>query len=190
MVRVSSVRAHTDRGAVLTSQESWAKGAGAIASFVLRLGNRAIDMLREMEKVEKLSPGVFRSLQGVVVPEDIHVIWSEMDPSVARPTTARFRGVVQKVIQDRHWKWVLLHPALKGSHVHPSRCVPPPLSLQLPTTPLECHAHVRVPMGDDMSSLGVGPEKRRTGPGEHGREGAAGVAVDSGGAPSFPRAHG
>ena len=109
----------------------------------MRLRQRAIDLIAEMEKVDRVTPATYRCLESITVPQDYDVICSHMDPALGRPTAARLRVTTAQVLRDRNWKFVLLHPQLKGTHVHASRRM-----LRPPILCCGCvclgHAHVGV----------------------------------------------
>ena len=105
------------------TQDSWAKAAVPVATFVLRMRHKAVDMIKNMEAVDKVTAGTFRVLEHVVVTDDYKSIIAEMDPGLGRPTSARLRAVTHEILKARHWQWVIMHPGLDSQYIHPTRSV-------------------------------------------------------------------
>ena len=92
-----------------------------LATFILQLRERGIKMLEAMQKVDKITPFTFRAFESVVVPEDFETIYGKMDPELARPSGSRLRTVIADVLRNRYYRWIIMHPGLTNTHVHPSR---------------------------------------------------------------------
>ena len=110
----------------------------------MRLRQRAIDLISEMEKVDRVTPATYRCLESVTVPQDYDVICSHMDPALGRPNAARLRVTTAQVLRDHNRKFVLLHPQLKGTHVHASRRMFRPPIICCGFVVWFGHAHMRV----------------------------------------------
>ena len=102
-------------------QESWAKAAVPMCSFVIHLRDRAVKLVEQMEALERVTLFTFRALEQISHPDDYNVVWRNMDPDNGRPTTARFRSIITEAVRNRNFTYILLHPGLAPSHVHPSR---------------------------------------------------------------------
>ena len=116
-----------------SAQHAWVKENRAAAAYLLVTMERGVRMLRSMEEHGcRLSGGVMRVFEPVLVPEDFDRVTGLMDPGLAKPTVARLRSITRDVLTARYWKWVLLHPELPEDMIHPSRRVFAPT---LPTQP-------------------------------------------------------
>ena len=104
-----------------------------LATFILQLRERGIKMLEAMQKVDKITPFTFRAFESVVVPEDFETIYGKMDPELARPSGSRLRTVIADVLRNRYYRWIIMHPGLTNSHVHPSRRMSPTAGVAPPS---------------------------------------------------------
>ena len=144
-------------------QHAWVKENRAAAAYLLVTMERGVRMLRSMEEHGcRLSGGVMRVFEPVLVPEDFDRVTGLMDPGLAKPTVARLRSITRDVLTARYWKWVLLHPDLTDDMIHPSRRVFAPTLATQPSPSLWCPGH---PGGRRGTMVGGGVCRRGGGGG-------------------------
>ena len=93
----------------------------AAGRLVMAVGEKAIEMIRDMERVTSISGATFRAVEPVIVPEDLRKVVDLMDPVNGKPTATRLRAVAADVAESRWWKWHLLHPLMPEGVIHKSR---------------------------------------------------------------------
>ena len=94
------------------------RAAGRLVSAV---GEKALDMIRDMERVTPVTGATFRAVEPVIVPEDLRKVVELMDPVNGKPTATRLRAVAADVAEARWWRWHLQHPQMPESVIHKSR---------------------------------------------------------------------
>ena len=105
-------------------QERWCQDCRGAAKLVIIGGEKAVTMIKEMERVGTVTGATFRAVEPVVVPEeDIMKVIGLMDPVNGKPTASRLRAVAAEVSEARWWRWCLLHPELPEDLIHKSRSV-------------------------------------------------------------------
>ena len=92
------------------------------ARFVSHMGSKAISMLVDMERVDRVTVGTLRCMESLVDPEDMALVIAEMDESNGKPTGARLKTVVQTILRRRWWIWCILHDAV-ADQIHETRSV-------------------------------------------------------------------
>ena len=76
----------------------------ASCSFILHTQDRGVRMLRAMEEHgARVSGGVLRVVEPVVVPEDYDKLVAALDPGVGKPTVSRLRSAAKDILQSRYW---------------------------------------------------------------------------------------
>ena len=103
----------------------WCKEYTAVAGLVGMEGERVIKLIKRLEddKVE-VSGGFIRGcFEGLVVPEDVSTVLGKLEMHKGKLTASMVRELCSLTKEERSWRWVILHPALRPLHVHPSRRV-------------------------------------------------------------------
>jgi hypothetical protein len=89
-----------------------------------------LDVVKLAEKLEgrmgagrpvAVGPGTFKTLERMYVPTDYDELLAEFMRDSAPATAAYFSSLVTKIVRRRNWTWILEHPELKDSDVHPTR---------------------------------------------------------------------
>ena len=110
---------------------------GPLAHMIIRLSDpkEIIPLLEKLEgrhgagRQVTLTPGTFRSLERMYVPEDFERLLADFMKESSPSTAAYFVSVVHKLVKDRNWTWLLLHPQLTDKQIHTTRrvlCSSPP----------------------------------------------------------------
>lgn len=90
------------------------------------------DIIPMLEKLEgrmgagrqvTVVPGTFKVLERMYVPADFDRLLAEFMKDSAPATVAFFTATVTKLVKERNWTWLLLHPELQDKDIHPSRRV-------------------------------------------------------------------
>ena len=106
---------------------------GPLADMLL-LVNDPLDVVKMVEKLEGrmgsgrhvvVSPGTFKTLERMYVPEDYEELLVTFDKDSTPATSAAFVQLVNRIVRHRNWTWLLTHPQLEDKDVHPSRRVLP-----------------------------------------------------------------
>ena len=97
-----------------------------VAEWTLHAGAEVVKLVRRMEhgaggRPVKVSPNVFRVLEGMYDPQDFMDLTRELSNEEQKLTASRLRSVATGLIRRRHWTWTLQHPDLGPQDVHPSR---------------------------------------------------------------------
>ena len=92
-----------------------------VAEFVNQCGTRALNVLAAMEAVGRVTGYLFKPLESLCVPEDWQRVTAMMEVPDVKATALRLRECANKIIMERWWTWVLLHPELTGNDIHPTR---------------------------------------------------------------------
>lgn len=69
---------------------------------------------------KSLTPGTFRCMEGLHVPEDFMEVCTTLETS-KKLSPAKVREVVAAVLLRRWLQWTLMHPELGTDKIHPSR---------------------------------------------------------------------
>ena len=105
---------------------------GPVADMLMMVDDAA-DVVKMVEKLEgrmgagrqvTVAPGTFKPLERMYVPEDYDELLAEFMKDGAPATAQYFTQLVGKIVRRRNWTWLLTHPDLKPSDIHPSRRVP------------------------------------------------------------------
>ena len=102
-------------------QEGWCKSMFAVAEYINQCGAGALNGLAAMEAVGRVTGYLFKPMVSLCVPEDWQRVTAMMEVPDVKPTAMRLRECTKKVTMERWWTWVLLHPDLTISDIHPTR---------------------------------------------------------------------
>ena len=91
----------------------------------MQCGKQAINVLQRLEERTKVTGYMFKPLEAIIVPEDWSRWAATLEMGEHKATAKRLRDVATEIIRDRWWTWVLLHPELDATHIHPTRSMPP-----------------------------------------------------------------
>ena len=109
------------------------KEYGSSASVILLAGDRACRAIERLQSVGlQLNPGLMRSVfERMLVAEDVDKVLSAMENSTTKMTATAMRDLASKVMNDRWWKWCLLHEDLGPEYIHPDRSMSVTMSICL-----------------------------------------------------------
>jgi hypothetical protein len=98
------------------------------AGLVALAGERVVKAFRRLEEGGlELTPGLIRAcFERLVVEADVHKVLSSIESSTAKPTATALRQLCSDTLDDRMWRWLLLHEDLGEEHIHPSKSMFPP----------------------------------------------------------------
>ena len=91
-----------------------------LADMIISLRYKGVDLVKNIERDAKPTPGSFKVLEQMVVPED----WFNFHKAMmAEPkkTLERLRHHATTIIRERWWTWILMHPDLSSTLIHSSR---------------------------------------------------------------------
>ena len=94
-----------------------------VGKFVVACGDKALQMLESMEERDRLVPLTFKTLENVTDHSDYKQLLAEMSPELGRPSAAKMKTIIMGLLRRRWWNWLILHPEITDSMVHPSRSV-------------------------------------------------------------------
>ena len=99
-----------------------------VADWILASGgDDVVDAVRQMERWpsgerdKRLTANTFRPLESLYDPADYRELTTLLRDDTVRQSASRLRAEVTRIVANRHWKWLLLHPGLKDSQIHPER---------------------------------------------------------------------
>jgi hypothetical protein len=115
------------------SQNNWSKALYPVAKWVMSIGDKAIKVMKEIEQnTPNLAVSFGKVLESINVLEDMHAVADNVLSAEQKITAGLFQQKAREVARARYWQWVLMHPGLRDTHVHPSRgVVPPPFTITL-----------------------------------------------------------
>ena len=98
-----------------------------IADWLLNAGEDVVECIRNLEKAAgkgKVSPHAFKSLEMIYAEEDFQELTLQLKSSAIKATQTRLQSLVKRLVRQRWWSWLLLHPELDDADIHPSRRMP------------------------------------------------------------------
>ena len=103
------------------SQDRWIQDSRAAAKLVATCGDKALGLIRDMERVGHITAATFRAVEPITTPEDLHRLVDLMDVAHGKPTSSRLRQVSAEIAESRWWRWCLLHPDIPEDVIDKSR---------------------------------------------------------------------
>ena len=100
------------------------------AGVVMLGGDRVVRAFHRLEESGlELTAGLVRGcFEHMVVEEDVHKALGLIEANMGKATGTWLRHVCWKIINDRNWRWCLLHGDLDDTRIHPSRSMHLPVS--------------------------------------------------------------
>ena len=95
-----------------------------LAGVLLMCGDRALDVVRKLERSGKKVPATaFKIAEGLRVPADFDKVIADLLAMAAddKINPDRLRKVTMEVLRHRWWTWHLLHPDMPNEYLHPTR---------------------------------------------------------------------
>lgn len=118
-----------------------------LAELLKQCRDRAVEVVRKMEKTKRVVPNGFKPLEGFRVPEDYDTLVTKLLAMAEddRINPDRMRKLAADILRNRWWTWILLHPEMPDDKVHPSRRMP------------RCHLNIMcVTHGSKVADSGTG----------------------------------
>ena len=99
-----------------------------LAEWVLVCGEDVVEAVRLLEQKpaggdKKITHNSFRCLESMYDPSDFRELAVVMRDESVKQTPSRLRSEATRIIRNRWWSWILTHPQLKSTHIHPDRRV-------------------------------------------------------------------
>jgi hypothetical protein len=95
-----------------------------LAELAMQVPEKIVLLLTLMEADAKPTPGSFKPVESFSVPEDYEKLVASFIGE-EKHTVERLRRLCDKILKNRWWRWVLMHPGLQEDRIHPSRSMHP-----------------------------------------------------------------
>lgn len=100
-----------------------------MAEWLVHCGDDVVDAVRLMESGPKgdkrLVPYTWKCLESIFDPADFRELVTVMRDETLRQTASRLRTEAARIVRNRHWTWLIMHPGLTSSYIHPERSMRP-----------------------------------------------------------------
>ena len=110
----------------LLLQDTWITVMYPVTNFIMATRQDGLKAVQRVEDVvtsgrHPMSPYSWKRLESLRVGEDFKELARKLNDPDLQPTIAVVNQVADGIIRHRWWSWILLHPDMPDSTIHPSR---------------------------------------------------------------------
>ena len=126
-VVIAQLRIPSNLTCFVSSQKRFVKEMAPVADWVIHAGKDVLEAMVLMQRrgsgkeEKKIAVGALRCLEALYHPDDFKALAFSMKDESLNQNPARLRAETLKLVRQRHWTWVLLHPGLTQQYIHPER---------------------------------------------------------------------